>query len=55
MEEIRRNVAVPRLNMLPKRKRTPLLTDAVAFAALGVGGWLTLELAGLVLRALGVG
>ena len=53
MEELKRNAAL-RLPALPKMRRTPLLADAAAFAALGVGGYLALQLAGLVLRALGV-
>ena len=53
MEEIRKNVAL-RLPALPKLRRTPLLADAAAFAALCGGGYLALQLLGLVFRVLGV-
>ena len=53
MEEIRKTAAL-RMPALPKVKRTPLLTDAIAFAALGGGGYLALRLMGLVFRLCGV-
>ena len=53
MEEIRKASAL-RLPAPPKWKRTPLLTDAIAFAALGGGGYLALRLMGLVFRLCGV-
>ena len=53
MEEIKRNTGL-RLPALPKMRRSPLLLNAAVFTALGVGGYLALQLAGLVFRALGV-
>ena len=53
MEEIKRNTGL-RLPALPKMHRSPLLRDAAVFTALGVGGYLALQLAGLGFRALGV-
>ena len=54
MEAIRK-VFAPRLPALSTRlRRTPLLESAVAFAALGFGGWGALWLMELLFRALGV-
>ena len=53
MEELKRQAAL-RLPALPKLRKTPLLTDAAAFAVLGAGGYLILRLADLLFRALGV-
>ncbi len=53
MDEIR-IIAAPRTVSLPKLKRTPLLTDAAAFAVLGGGGYLALRLMGLLFRLCGV-
>ncbi len=53
MDEIRKLTA-PRPLALPKLRRTPLLTDAVAFAVLGGGGYLALRLMGLLFRLCGV-
>ena len=54
MDEIRK-IAAPRPISLPKLRRTPLLTDAVAFAVLGGGGYLALRLMDLLFRLCGVG
>ncbi len=53
MDEIR-IIAAPRTVSLPKLKRTPLLTDAAAFAVLGGGGYLALRLMDLLFRLCGV-
>ncbi len=52
MEEIKKAAAL-RLPTLRGLKRTPLLTDAIAFAALGGGGYLALRLMDLLLRLCG--
>ena len=53
MEAIRKVFAL-RAPALTKLRRTPLLESAVAFAALGLGGWSALWLMELLFRALGV-
>ncbi len=53
MEEIRRKTAF-RVPTLPKLRRTPMLENAAAFAALGLGGYGALRLMDLLFRALGV-
>lgn len=53
MDAIRKMFA-PRLPALAKPRRAPLLESAVAFAALGFGGWGALWLMELLFRALGV-
>ena len=53
MEEIKKACAF-RVFLLPKLRRSPLLADAAAFAALAVGGYGALRLMDLLVRALGV-
>ena len=54
MEEIRKTAAL-RLPALPRVKKTPLLTGAAAFAALGGGGYLALRVMDLIFQLCGVG
>ena len=56
MDELKTNAApsLPALPRLPKLRRTPLLTDAIAFAALLGGGWAALWVMELLFRAVGV-
>ena len=54
MEEIRKTASL-RLPALPRVKKTPLLTDAFAFAVIGGGGYLALRLMDLVFQLCGVG
>ena len=53
MEAIRKAVAL-RLPALPRIRRTPLMESALAFAALGGGGYLALRIMGLLFRLCGV-
>ena len=53
MEEIRK-IETARLPALPKLRRSPLLTDALAFVVLGGGGYLALRIMGLMFRLCGV-
>jgi len=52
MEELK-NAHAPALPALPKLRRTPLLTDALAFAVLLGGGWGALRLADAIFHLLG--
>lgn len=53
MDEIRK-IAAPHPVSLPKLRRTPLLTDAAAFAVLGGGGYLALRIMNLLFHLCGV-
>ena len=52
MEELKPNAALP-APALPKLRRTPLLENAVALAALLGGGWAALWVMELLFRAVG--
>jgi len=55
MDELKPKAApLPALPKLPKLRRSPLLTDAVAFAALLGGGWAALWGMELLFRLVGV-
>ena len=56
MEELKPNAAlpVPARPLLQKVRRSPFLTDAVAFAALLGGGWAALWVMELLFRLCGV-
>lgn len=56
MEELKPNAALPlpARPEKPKMRRTPLLTDAIAFAALLGGGWAALWSMELLFRLIGI-